>query len=699
MMFAYGEKSGSLFSGFQMRKIAVDTQRRYMYYSAPIINAENPPTSAFETLNSSVGSSTPSSPTVKTSQVVWKKKIKIDAMTAVAKEHMFILEDSSVKERDLFQLEFSGETRTLASGETPAPGPLLAESADMTEPLERDEESIVDDPNSLRELYDCLRDQFMSLRQERERADLAQGIEPDPRTKMSRAHTLQSPRGKGEGAKGSRIRFVIRMRNELEFRRFWFVVQTMLGYDKLCPRPYRGLPPYDPRNGVTFSWIPMCVWHTFNALDKAVIYTFVRGDLVGRSTTGELSVFLHGCYLCITHDMVMILRDTGNIPRWIRIQEVNEFYYNADAKFPYVAFISDAGAPDVCFIPQPPHYGAEAIKNFNAKIETLRIKHVMHETCFASVDIRRVIQIRNSPEKSVRAFVEHYERKNNCRLNFDVSVGYNGVMSCPLPKEQLAAVWREVQQIYDSRDANTVSQSAIPLYRNNTNDPTLSAAQLQQLSRRMARERSTRNDIVGVSYEEARRVQVPTTRVTQSPQSPSSTTSGRPPADLSSRQGDLQTPQLAAPSMADRVPNLSFGRFSNNLSFGNHSFGFGGESLTAYSQVGGNSVQYTVPGACYLTEDDVRDGNAPENFAVDHHTVVMSQTPMAVMSPNIDNSDGSDSPAPLPTEIHIADIMSRSLAAMNASFVLRNHLVNAQAANDATREMDADDTRDADLET
>ncbi|KPI84932.1 hypothetical protein ABL78_6024 [Leptomonas seymouri] len=555
MFFTYAEKQGNVFfDGWQMRQVAFDTMRRHLYYSNGVTpekiaypNAnDNPfpsavPEDSYTDGEDSVMSlaTTGDNPTVShinvrpplspisqqrrfteappppnnPEDVQWRKKIKVDMIVLVGKEHTFLLEDSHLKETDLFQVEIHGEVRPLAAGETPSPGPLLTPSSGLSGMPERftvENDEFIRDQFFLRELYEALRDQFANLRMERERAELASG-QPVLPPSARRTQTLESPRAKGGTVyRGSRTKVVFRMRTEYEFRRFWYVVQTVLGYDKLSARPYRGLPPYDPRNGIIFSMIPMCVWHIFKALDKAVFYTFLRGDLVGRNASDGLCVALRGAYLCITHDTVLVMRDTGNIPRWIKLQQVREFHYNTVNSRPFVAFLSDPGAPDIIFLPQPPIYGPDAIRRFSPSLEVLRLHHVMHETCFASLEIRRVIDFQEIPEMSVRGFVARYERETGRHLDFDPAVGYSGALSCPLPKEQLAQVWREVQGIYASRDPVVVSQAAIPLYQNNTNDTDLTPEQLETLSRRLARERSSRDDIVGLSFEEAHRIPVET---------------------------------------------------------------------------------------------------------------------------------------------------------------------------------------------
>lgn len=815
MFFTYAEKQGNVFfDGWQMRQVAFDTLRRHLYYSDYVppekiaypnaydnplpegIASQDSLTDGDDSVtslataneNPAIAQLTMRVPVSPVNQqrrfneappppnnpedVQWRKKIKVDMIVPVGKEHAFLLEDTHLKETDLFQIEIHGEVRPMAAGETPSPGPLLCPSAGLSGLPERctvENDEFVRDPVFLRELYEALRDQFANLRMERERAEMASG-QPVLPPSARKTQTLESPRPKnGTVYRGSRIKVIIRMRTDYEFRRFWYVVQTVLGYDKLSARPYRGLPPYDPRNGLIFAMIPMCVWHTFKSLDKAVFYTFLRGDLVGRNASNQLCVTLRGAYLCITHDTVIVMRDTGNIPRWIKLQQVREFHYNAASSRPFVSFLSDPGAPDIIFIPQPPIYGPDAIRRFSPSLEVLRLYHIIHETCFASLEIRRVINIQEIPEMSVRGFVARYERETGRTLDFDPARGYAGVLSCPLPKEQLAQVWREVQGIYAARDPAVVSRAAIPLYQNNTNDTDLSREQLETLSRRLARERSSRDDIVGLPYEEAHRIQVPVRRDSQlqsrrhgspthaDPNSqPTSSTRRRgetlPPMSGALRRSRTTTEAEIGPShhshsagrdeavsegapitpldvstdspgasavAAPRPPAAAASSPSTGAaaaaprgntfthtntgraqlpthrletpqlgpSTGGNANGFDTSPLMGASpglvnasftssQFGGNSVQYQLPGARYLSADEIR--GAETAVAVDQHTVLMSQTPLsaeAAVHAFLANS-----------ELNVADILSKSLTAMQTTAPPEKRPDSAGRAKDGRRD-------------
>lgn len=776
MFYTYGEKqSSAFFDNWQMRQIAFDTMRRYLYYSEGYLKDpqiaypnwyDNPypiPDNLSEhdddeeatPANRLVNQRDPHSPICPFSQrqefattppqpnqpheVVWKKKIKVDLIVPVAKENVIHLDNPQTKETDLFLLEIHGEERQMVPGEAPAPGPMLCHAAGLAGLAERftiENEDFIRDPFFLRELYENLRDQFANLRIERERAQMRTGQSVEEVTKQ-KTQTLQSPRGKnGPSFRGGRIKVVFRCRTEYEYRRFWFVVQSVLGYDKLSPRPYRGLPPYDPRNGVSFAQIPMCVWQTFQALDKAVIYIFLRGDVVGRNSAGEPNIFLRGGYLCITHDTALVLRETGTVPRWVRLQDVKSFHYNSKCRRPYLAFISDPGSPDIVFIPQPPVFGPDAIRRFSPAVETLRVQRVIHETCFASLDIRRVIHIKAATQRTVRGFIESVEREEGRRLCFDACArpAHNG-MSCPLPKEQLATVWRQVQQIYATRDFSVVSQSAIPLYENNTNDVPLTRLQMESLTERLSRERAGANDIVGMPVEEVQRVVEPVRRHSNLERRRGGSARAPPRLDQQQQQHVDPEPQAdAAGQTSVNSPSSTYGRSrSANYAEGHHPVGghrasssagyeraprSGSEaaamaaaaellqaplptpqvrdplvattrsghstngdaasSSTSSSALGSptGSEEYGVPGSRYITQEEMDSGQAmpfPE-IIIDKHTILPEPARMWESSAELYT---------LGTEMSIADMVERSIQVASPNQRGRTRNLSERAARDA----------------
>lgn len=599
MYYTYAEKqNSSFFGGWSVREIAFDVTRRYLYYSDEAVpdNLVVPPNRFRPELpenNTLDGLCNPSrAPLAYTtapqephnvSALRWKKKIKVDLMIPIGKEHQFILEDPHLKERDLYQLELHGDLRPMNAGETPPAGPLLCPSTGLAGMPQRQtlrNEEFIRDPDFKKELFESLRVVFNNLRLDQESAAAAAGRD----TSNIKAHTIESPKGRSSGG---RKKILLRLRNDYEYRRFLFVVQTVLGYDKIIARPYRGLPPYDPRNGIMFSQIPMYVWHTFKSLDRAVIYSFLRGDLLGRDSKGnEMCVLLKGGFLCISHDTVFVMRETGHITRWVSLHHVHHFYFNIAAEHPYFAILSDPGYPDIVFLPQPPGFGVDAIKDFSGCLEVLRVHRVIHDTCFASVVERRVIEIVQIPgDQRVLQFMKVREQEGYT-FQFSPSTMPDGVVSCPLPKEQLGTLWREVQAIFQERDQATLNSAAVPLYENNTNEVPLTREQMEMISQRLNRERAQRDQIVGVSYAQAQRID----------------------ESFDANEADIYCDKPRA--------GFSFGVSADGSLF---------------------------PTSHYITRADLASSHAPApgEFAVDHHAVIMASTPClhpTTLAPNAEFS-------------------------------------------------------------
>lgn len=621
MFFTYAEKqNSSFFGGWSIREIAFDATRRYLYYNDETVpehlivppntfdpnlpaSPDTEQVAGFPRLGSPVGLrsldhvTNPSRPPLvfdtpppmphRLTDLRWKNKIKIDLMIPIGKEHQFILEDPHLKEKDLYQLELHGEIRSMSNGETPPVGPLLCPSAGLAGMPQRftfRNEEYIRDQDFKRELYESLRVLFNNLRLDREAEAAAAGKD----TSKIKAHTIESPRPKGFGA--TRKKILLRFRTGYEFRRFVFVVQTVLGYDKIIARPYRGLPPYDPRNGIIFSHIPMYVWHTFKSLDRAVIYSFLRGDVItnDEKVKGDSCVTVKGVFLCISHDTVFVMRESGNIMRWVSLHHVSRFYYSINGESPFFAFISDPGYPDIIFTPQPPGFGSDSIQNFCPKLEVLRVQRVVHDTCFASVVERRVIELVERREDRAGLFIKT-EEGNGYHFQFTPSTLPDGVVSCPLPKEQLGNLWREVQNIFSERDQATMSSAAVPLYENNTNEVPLTKEQMEMITQRLNRERAQRDQIVGVSYAQAQLIE---------------------------EDGNL-----------DSAENIYCDKPAGELGY----------------SIGGS---FAFPTSHYITKADLASSHAPAagEFTVDHHSILMSATPClhpSQLAPNTEfNVDG-----------------------------------------------------------
>lgn len=330
-----------------------------------------------------------------------------------------------------------------------------------------------------------------------------------PPASSSSAHTAipsalsSSLTGKILGKGVDRAYYTFRFRTEYEFRRFLYVLKTVLGYDKLTLRPYRGFPPYDPRNGIILAHLPLYRWHSFKCLQKTMIYAFVRGDLYGRTADNSRTVMLlKGGFLCITHDSAVVLRDEGRPYCKLRLLHVEHFRYQYNCLHPYCAFISDVGHTDIFFVPQPPLFGEDSISRFHPKEEVMRIRHIVYETCFCSLGIRRVIDLKEAPYPHVLAFIDAYIQEFE-RIRVDL---LEPNTPGAIPNESFPGVWSAAQDhIRQLRQARLhhFSEPAIPLYENHTNH-LLSTKKLEAIRHRLTESRQAENqdEITAVAVED-----------------------------------------------------------------------------------------------------------------------------------------------------------------------------------------------------
>ncbi|CAD2213527.1 hypothetical protein AGDE_16274 [Angomonas deanei] len=541
MFFTAGDKfSGKVFGDWETRLIAFDCSRRYMYYSEAVsyplhfeYNIEP---------DNYCGQ-----------KAKWRKKFKVTAVRSLTVERRVSYSSSTFVPQDLLQLEFEGEERPFSQGEIPPAGPLLHPTTDLSPYDKRlyavGNEDFLRDPFGLIDLYQGLRDLFEEIKREREikiaSAARNGNVIPYPETA-----TYQSPRaadGSGGTAKRT-VKAVFRCRDEREFRRLWYVVQTVLGYDKFVLRPYRGLPPYDPRNGVAFSHIPMALWHEFKGLDTTVFYCFTTGDVVCASPKmSELQVMLRDVAMFVTHDTVYFMRNSGSIVRWIRLHDVKTFHYNVTSGEPFVSFICERPVPDTLFIPRKDdEFKRDMLINidFHANLQVQRIRRVIHDSCFASLSVRRVFKMEEVWDHTPLGYLVRMA-KSGMALCMTPGEGFNYTVNCPLPKEQLASVWFAVQAQLRSIGRLTNS-AAIPLYGSNAAEVRLSELQLQTVANYLEERRESGNDIVGIPLEEAQRVTVrPNTPSRHSNIStPTSARSPDPFGGSSHSLDQLRTPQL-----------------------------------------------------------------------------------------------------------------------------------------------------------
>lgn len=704
MFFSYAEKcSDGFFGEWQMRQVAFDSIRRYFYYSQPtkdvapvhgeMQNSQSVAPSmtdnsllglASSSLSNTNGSTTTRSSrgaavtavgvtevTMSPRHLHWKRKLKLLSVTPLATRRRLNLSNPSLQERQLYELEIVGEARPLLSDETPPAGPLICPAADLS-PLEQqrctaDNDDYIQDPFFLKEIFDALRDQFEELERMRVQALTASGDAASASASPAATQTLSSPRRAGEGVsrpRGAPVRLVFRMRNEREFRRLWYLLQMVLGYDKLIVRPYRGLPPYDPRNGVAFGHIPMTVWHTFESLDKAVFYTFIRGDVYGLDESAALTVTLAGVYLCITHDSVLLMRHTGKIPRWLLLSDVQEFHWNLMADTPFFCFLSDPPIPDLIFVPRPPVYGPDSISSYDPRCDVRRVAKVIHDTCFASLSIRRVIRLREVVDGTVAAYADRL-RSTQRGLHLHPNDGHNRRLSCPLPKEQLAAVWQQVQSELLER-GNMANQAAIPIYATTAREVELSEDQLSTVERELDGERERRDDIVGMPLDRVRQL------VRQTGGSDSHTHHRRStrysPRHLQESQLTNGTTELqVAPLTMEllQTPQLQ-GRFAHRE--GTHSATSPDQQNDSGHDISTSEASefssYLVPGTRYITHEELLEKES--SFSV---TKLQSSTSLLHM-PSPSSQNPTSSPPPT-TAAHqnreertVNEIVRRSIVAM-----------------------------------
>lgn len=436
-------------------------------------------------------------------KAVWKNKINVDLIEVVAVEKRLPQEEGAEGEKMLFQIHLYGESRKLQSGERPPAGALLCPAAGLGAAPNRytcGNAKFIRDPFLLQELFEGLHAVAVDLRLQRDSANAQERARTGRIIDLPKRLTLPSP-GSSRGTSFVRKRITLRLRNEYEFRRFWFVVQTSCGFDKLCMRPYRGLPPYDPRNGCSFAQIPMSIWHAFRELDRSIMYTFMRGDLTCRSTTtGELSVYPKGGYLVFSHECVYVLRESCTVARWARLRNIHTFEYNTDCSLPYVAFLTDVAESDLIFVLKPPVYGEEAIRRYNPRADALHILEVVRDLFYGSVDVRRAINIKAAEEHTVRLFVERVERESGQQLDFDPTVLLLGSEAqCGLPLERPPQAWEALRTAYTQADFNRMHQTAIPLYDGHPNSDAFEADVLLEMERHMSRDRVSQYDVVGMN--------------------------------------------------------------------------------------------------------------------------------------------------------------------------------------------------------
>eukprot|EP00796_Vickermania_ingenoplastis_P001665 gene1666-1031_t len=437
-------------------------------------------------------------------QVRWRHKLKLEAVSPMARK-----QEVTVIEREALRIDLRGVARVMALGETPAPGPLLCYGTGLTGGEERcdpQNPEFIHDRYMQLELYRSLSEQFSMLEFGRQNA-LARGTSRDAFRSLQ--GTITSPRGRRARERGGdsgtvepQIELSFRFRTEYEYHRFLYVVNTVLGYDKLTIRPYCGFPPYDPRNQLALAPLPVTAWCSLWRMDTEMVYIMVNGYLIG--TDGPVPetekrpalIKMEQVYLCMAYDSVMVLKKNGMMPMWARWENVE--------KFPVCRLLTAGDdRPDIIFVPTDVGGKASA---FCAMTEIDRIRHITHDCCFRSIEARRVIDMKEAVEPTPRSFV-YSMRSEGRHLDVDLTRVRERYARTA---ELFSAPWREVQRITASIDTN---DAAIPLYDDGpdgsfplpfgpgTFDEI--TEHLERQRRRLRRSSSLSNDgIVGVPEEE-----------------------------------------------------------------------------------------------------------------------------------------------------------------------------------------------------
>lgn len=169
---------------------------------------------------------------------------------------------------------------------------------------------------------------------------------------------------------------------EWEYWRFYYATSLILGIESKQHRPYYGLPPYDPRNGIGLSPYPPPLWCKLKWLrGMHYPYLFVHGNLMGwkaenddrgssfsRSTslsassnppesTKTLTVAVAHCYLSVTHDHVVVFNRDGKETQWVELKYVHTVQYSKSYCAPFIVFLTDMHQPDIIFVPTSPSEG------------------------------------------------------------------------------------------------------------------------------------------------------------------------------------------------------------------------------------------------------------------------------------------------------------------------------------------------------
>ncbi|CAD2213526.1 hypothetical protein, conserved [Angomonas deanei] len=387
MYYATAEvKSKGFFStSWEKCVVCFDVDRRHLLVSKPVKQVFN--------LTSGV--------------VQWKRCLKVKSFSLPAKE-------SDLIEDALYQVDFLTEKRPLGKESvalnTIEPS-LLCPSTSLKVPLSRfvaTNEDFLRDPYYLYELYEGIKDRLTRLSRERDAS------RPSATTNQpSSLHTIDSPR---EGGSSESYLLSIRLPEEYQYRRFVYVVQSVLGYDGLMKKPTMGYPPYDPRNLLSYGYVPLKLQRAFANLEKSVFYIFTGGNLLGLNNSNTLQLTHKNIFLCITHDFICVFSVDGKLKRWINLMQLKTFYHNDRCVMPYMCFVADRNMrnvetpSDILFLPsQSPN----SPPTFDPSTEVSRVKHIVEELHSGLMEVRRVVQVSAASEETPQAFATNFPKTNH----------------------------------------------------------------------------------------------------------------------------------------------------------------------------------------------------------------------------------------------------------------------------------------------
>eukprot|EP00796_Vickermania_ingenoplastis_P001671 gene1671-1036_t len=528
MFFTTAEKSdGGFFTSWRPVLLAFDVSRRYLYCSAPLSSSGPHPTSV--------------------SHVRWKKNMKLRQAVFACTHLMVDFHEEWVKDKQYYEVEAIGERRPLkAKHDTPPPEPLLCPSTGL-QPIpgrfSLDNEEFIQDPFFLRELHEGLVNTFVNLRLAREASGALHGTTPTVSTPTSASspvasptsraafHTLDSPTSAASRStttlsgptpttgspivQGSPISDtdkidLLRFANAYDYQRFTFVVQWVLGFDKLMPPPHGGYPPYDPRNGVVLAPVPLYLWRWFHAWERQAVYFCGAGDLLRQMTPQVEGV--RGGHLCLLERRVYLLyAKSGNtkpVPHAaLHLHQIRLVLYTGEScGNPCVALLGEDG--DLIFMPRPQTIGktqtsmfpagslgltavmdsrmppapaTDSITRLWATREVLQIVSVIQKVSLSSIETHPVIPIECLDVRSIGKFAAAIE----ARIGRKPCVQFG---KCAFHEEKpLHDIWTEfrfsVRELRAMSSASTQQPGipAVPIYENHTNNVPLTAEQLRNL--------------------------------------------------------------------------------------------------------------------------------------------------------------------------------------------------------------------------